>query len=88
MGHSWNLVRTVTTAAAFGILVGAVGAHGCSGLPDAPHPLPTGPAIAVRVEQQERAGGFEVTDTIERLGGRKPTTFDEFVAEQRPSFQS
>ncbi len=25
---TWNLVRTVTTTAAFGILVGAVGAHG------------------------------------------------------------
>ena len=33
-------------------------------------------------------GGFEVTDTIERLGGRTPTTFDEFVAEQRLSFPS
>jgi uncharacterized protein YbjT (DUF2867 family) len=34
------------------------------------------------------SGGFAVTDTIERLGGRTPTTFDAFVAEERLSFPS
>jgi hypothetical protein len=29
---------------------------------------------------------FEVTDTIERLGGRKPKTFAEFVAEEKLTF--
>jgi len=29
---------------------------------------------------------FAVTDTIEELGGRRPKTFDEFVAEERRSF--
>ena len=35
-----------------------------------------------------RAGyaNFEVTDTIEKLGGRRPKTFAEFVAEEKPSF--
>jgi uncharacterized protein YbjT (DUF2867 family) len=29
---------------------------------------------------------FAVTDTIEKLGGRKPKTFAEFVVEEKPSF--
>ena len=29
---------------------------------------------------------FTVTDTIEKLGGRKPKTFDEFVIEQQAGF--
>jgi uncharacterized protein YbjT (DUF2867 family) len=36
-----------------------------------------------------RRGGtddFAVTDTIEKLGGRKPKTFDEFVVEEKLSF--
>ena len=35
-----------------------------------------------------RAGdtNFKVTDTIEKLGGRRPKTFAEFVAEERSSF--
>jgi len=31
---------------------------------------------------------FVVTDTIEKLGGRKPKTFEEFVREQRIAFSS
>jgi hypothetical protein len=27
-----------------------------------------------------------VTDTIEKLGGRKPMTFDEFVIEEKSTF--
>ena len=29
---------------------------------------------------------YEVTDTIEKLGGRKPKTFAEFVAEEKLTF--
>jgi uncharacterized lipoprotein YmbA len=29
---------------------------------------------------------FQATDTIEKLGGRKPKTFAEFVAEEKLSF--
>jgi hypothetical protein len=29
---------------------------------------------------------FAVTDTIEKLGGRRPKTFDEFVAEETHTF--
>ena len=29
---------------------------------------------------------FAVTDTIEKLGGRRPKTFDEFVTEEKHTF--
>ena len=32
------------------------------------------------------AADFAVTDTIEKLGGGRPTTFDEFMAEEKAGF--
>jgi len=29
---------------------------------------------------------LDVTDTVEKLGGRRPKTFDEFVNEERHTF--
>jgi hypothetical protein len=33
-----------------------------------------------------RPGHYEVTDTIEKLGGRKPKTLAQFVAEEKLTF--
>ena len=35
-----------------------------------------------------RPARYEVTDTLEKLGGRRPKTFAEFVAEEKLSFQA